>query len=119
MKNMGTRVDGRACRISVAHYSDTMRGQSKAAPAGNRGLTDTPIEEVMAAMENRSNEERRRIAGEFLTRARDDFERAARTRISYALAARRYGMTNEAIGALLGIGESAVRALLKRHGGDA
>ena len=51
MTNVGTRVDGRACRISVAHYSETMRGQSTAAPAGNRGLTDTPIEEVMAAMD--------------------------------------------------------------------
>lgn len=60
-------------------------------------------------------EDRRRIAGDYLTRARDDFETAARNRIRYVLLAREYGMTNAAIGALLGISEAAVRSLAARH----
>lgn len=113
---VSSKVDGRACRMNVAHNTDKMGATTKTAPVTSRGLTDTPNEEVMTAMANRSNEDRRRIAGEFLTRARDDFERAARTRINYVMTARRYGMTNADIGALLGVGESAVRALIKRHG---
>lgn len=62
--------------------------------------------------------DRQRIAGEYLTRARDDFERAVRTRLAYVLAARRHGMTFEAIGALLGVTEGAVRSMVKRHSGD-
>lgn len=66
-----------------------------------------------------STDQRRRLAGEYLTRARDDFERAARVRIAYAIAARRHGLTNADIGTFLGITEGAVRKLVARHGGDA
>lgn len=118
----GSKVDGRGVSPTFAHIDDRIGVTTKTAPAGggtpDKGLTDTPIEEVMTAMTDRSNDDRRRIAGEFLTRARDDFERAARTRISHVLSARRYGMTNADIGALIGISESAVRALVKRHGGE-
>lgn len=65
-----------------------------------------------------TQDDRRRIAGDYLTRARDDFDRATRTRIEYVLLARKYGLTNADIGALLGISEAAVRGLVKRHGGD-
>ena len=65
-----------------------------------------------------TDEEKRRIAGDYLTRVRDDLERAKRTRVEYIRLAREYGLTNEAIGMLLGITETAVRALVKRHGGD-
>jgi predicted transcriptional regulator len=65
-----------------------------------------------------TQDDRRRIAGDYLTRVRDDFERALRSRIYYVLLAHKYGMSNVDIGALLGISEAAVRGLIKRHGGD-
>lgn len=65
-----------------------------------------------------SIDQRKRLAGEYLTRARDDFDRAARTRIAYAIAARRHGLTNADIGTFLGVTEGAVRKLIARHGGD-
>ena len=117
------RVDGRAFRQNVAHMNDgngRLMVTTETAPEKcvntSEGLTETPKREVVTALSNGSNQERRRIAGEYLTRARDDFERAARTRIVYAVNARDHGMTNAAIGAILGVGESAVRGLLKRHG---
>lgn len=117
---MGVRIDGRSSRATFAHNDDRIVVTTETAPAGggtpNGGLTATPIEEVMTAMTDSSNEELRRIAGEYLTRARDDFERAARTRINYVFTAREYGLTNADIGTFLGIGESAVRALIRRHG---
>ncbi|WP_413354054.1 helix-turn-helix domain-containing protein [Microbacterium sp. 1P06AB] len=64
-----------------------------------------------------SNDDRRRIAGEYLLRARDDLERAARTRIQYILNARKHGLTNADIGTFLGVTEAAVRRLIKRHTG--
>lgn len=65
-----------------------------------------------------TDDQRRLLAGEYLTRARDDYERAKRTRIAYAIAAREHGMTNGEIGTLLGITEAAVRALIRRNGGE-
>lgn len=78
------------------------------------GLTNAHVEDVVAVID--STQDRRQIAGEFLSRARDDFERAARTRVAYIANARRYGMTNAEIGGLLGITEGAVRYIVKHHG---
>lgn len=50
-----------------------------------------------------SQEERRRIAGEYLLRARDDFDRAERVRAAYINAARAHGLTETDISNLLGI----------------
>lgn len=62
-----------------------------------------------------STDQRRRIAVDYLTRAREDFERAARTRIAYVIAGRTHGLTHAEIGAALGITEGAVRKLIGRH----
>ena len=120
VSSVGTqfRVTGRGVSRTIADISDRIGVQSKTAPAGNRGLTDTPNEEVMAAMTNRSNPSADRleqIAVDFLTRARADFDQAALTRIRYASLAREYGVTNAVIGDALGITESAVRGLLERN----
>ncbi len=80
-------------------------------------LTNTHVEDVVAVID--STQDRRLIAGEYLTRARDDFDRAARTRVEYIVNARRYGMTLADIGALLGVTEGAVRYIVKQYGGDA
>jgi DNA-binding NarL/FixJ family response regulator len=63
--------------------------------------------------------ERRLIALDYLTRVADDLRRVAALRVSYILNARTYGATNQDIATALGISESAVRALVKRHGGNA
>lgn len=60
--------------------------------------------------------ERRRIALEYLMRVADDLDRIARLRVSYMQAARVHGVTNQDIATALGVSESAVRAMLKRHG---
>jgi DNA-directed RNA polymerase specialized sigma24 family protein len=60
--------------------------------------------------------EKRLIALEYLTRVRDDIARLAELRVSYIKTARRYSLTNQDIATALGVSESAVRALLKRHG---
>lgn len=51
------------------------------------------------------------LAKDFLTRARDDLERAKRTRRAYIKAARVHGLTNQQIGDVLGISEARVRQL--------
>jgi DNA-directed RNA polymerase specialized sigma24 family protein len=51
------------------------------------------------------------LARDFLVRARDDLERAKRTRKAYVLAAREHGLTNQQIGDVLGISEARVRQL--------
>lgn len=112
------RADGRVAGQSIAYRFGRIGGITEKTPASaetdrGRGRTDKEFD-----MGNATAIERQRIAGEYLTRARDDLERAARTRIYYVVQARKYGMTNEAIGALLGISESAVRALVKRYGGE-
>jgi DNA-directed RNA polymerase specialized sigma24 family protein len=63
--------------------------------------------------------ERRLIALEYLTRVADDLRRVAALRVNYIRNARTYGATNQDIATALGISESAVRALLKRHGAEA
>lgn len=60
-----------------------------------------------------SGDGRTRIALDFLARAKDDLERAKRTRVTYAKAARKHGVTNQQIGDVLGISEARVRQLLK------
>lgn len=114
-------VDGRGVSVDV-HSCDTIGVSVETALKEwwntPEGLTETPMREVATAVNQRTNDDRRRIAGEYLTRARDDFERAARTRLNYIFNARRYGMTYGEIGTLLGVTEAAVRSMLKRHGGD-
>lgn len=51
------------------------------------------------------------LARDFLVRARDDLERAKRTRKAYVQAARIHGLTNQQIGDVLGISEARVRQL--------
>ena len=70
-----------------------------------------------AVVAEKSGEQRRRIAGEFLLRARDDYERAKRTRLAYILNAREYGMTFREIGELLGLTEGGVRQIIARSSG--
>ena len=77
------------------------------------GLTDTPDMEVTAVVQA-TNDELRRIAGEFLLRVRDDVDRVARTRLNYVQNARRYGMTFAEIGTHLGVTEGAVRYIAKQ-----
>lgn len=67
-------------------------------------------------MSNGTKRDRADIAGEFLDRARESFEKAARVRLYYILLSRKHGVSNAKIGAHLGITESAVRAMVKRHG---
>lgn len=58
---------------------------------------------------------RQLIAVEFLELAARDFDKARRTRKHYAVLAKdEYGLSNEAIGAALGISEAAVRQLIMR-----
>ena len=59
--------------------------------------------------------ERRLIALDYLTRVADDLRRVASLRIAYIQNARTHGVTNQDIATALGVSESAVRALLKRH----
>lgn len=116
---MMTRIDGRGVSRQTVHTSDIMR----AAPGSASTLNPEPNPAIdgtdwRAGMDS-TYDRRRSIAGEYLTRAREDFERAARTRIVYAIAARRHGLTHADIGAYLGVTEGAVRRLIQRHGGDA
>lgn len=78
------------------------------------GLTKAPTEEV-SAMADVINDERRRIAGEYLTRARDMLEVAERDRERYVLLARQYGMSDASIAALLGVSETDVVVLAARR----
>ena len=115
------RVDGRGVSpTTFEHAFDTMgvttENETPASAQTDRGHGRTFEEFDMTDVRA---EDRRRIAGDYLTRARDDFHTAARNRIRYVLLARQYGMTNDAIGALLGISERAVRGLVARHSGDA
>lgn len=48
-------------------------------------------------------DERRRLAGEYLLRARDDVDRTERVRAGYIHAARAHGLTETDISSLLGI----------------
>ena len=117
---MNVRIDGRGVSRVIAHATDKM-GVDKttpgSAPTLTEGLTGTPDREV-PAMENRS-QSRKQIALEHLALARREFEQATDNRLYFIRLARAYGNTNAEIGDVLGIGESAVRSMLKRHGGDA
>lgn len=59
---------------------------------------------------------RQDIARDYLRRAQEAFILAAHNRVNYIALAREYGITNSEIGSMVGVSESAVRALLKRHG---
>lgn len=61
----------------------------------------------------------RGIALDYLRRAHDDMVRAAALRLERMKLARKYGATHQQIADAAGVTESAVRALLARHGGDA
>lgn len=115
---VSSKVDGRHARGIIARTYEqggSMESTTETAPAGaltpNEGLTEPDRGSAM-----QQSIDRQRLAGDFLTRARDDFERAARTRVKYAIMARQYGLTNADIGTFLGVTEGAVRALIKRHG---
>lgn len=64
-------------------------------------------------MSSVSADPKKDLARDFLAMAREDLERAKRTRKAYALAARRHGLTNQQVGEALGISEARVRQLLK------
>lgn len=53
------------------------------------------------------------IARDYLERAKDDLERAKRTRIAYVKAAQLHGLTNVEIGEVLGLSEARVRQLAR------
>lgn len=61
--------------------------------------------------------EHQRLTLEYLERARQDLETAARSRIRYAQLGRQYGLTNQEIADALQVSEAAVRSLLQRHAG--
>jgi len=61
---------------------------------------------------------RKEIARDYLRRAQESFVLAAHNRVNYVALARQYGVTNGEIGSILGVSESAVRAMLKRHGDE-
>lgn len=52
------------------------------------------------------------LALEFLTRAKDDLEKAKRTRIAYVKASKVHGLSNQEIGDVLGVSEARVRQIL-------
>lgn len=52
------------------------------------------------------------LARVYLDRAKDDLDRAKRTRVAYAKLARKHGLTNQQIGDALDISEARVRQLL-------
>lgn len=115
---ISSKVDGRHARGIIARKyeeCDRLEATTETAPVGvsppNEGLTEPEWGSAM-----HKSIDRQRLAGDFLTRARDDFERAARVRVTYAIMARQYGLTNADIGTFLGVTEGAVRALIKRHG---
>lgn len=102
---------------SVERAHDRMKTTPQGAGNTRRGLT-RPIDSNNWGAAVQSTDDIRHIAGDFLLRARDDYDRAKRTRIAYILAAHKHGMSNVDIGALLGVSEAAVRSMIKRHGGD-
>lgn len=121
MRNI-IRVDGRGVSVGIVDISDRIGVETKTAPesvATDPGPDpESPIREV-GAMANRSNRPltaHQQIALDFLGFARDDMERATRTRIRYVSLARGYGLTNAAIGEALGVTEGAIRGLIERHG---
>ena len=118
--NRTPKVDGRIGHVIIAeNYEEcgSMGDTTKTAPGGAPTPTESLTEPIGGSAMAQSTEQRRRIAGEYLTRARDDFEAAARTRIRYAIMAREHGLTNADIGTFLGITEGAVRHLVAKYGG--
>ena len=59
-----------------------------------------------------SGDDKKSLALDFLSRAKGDLERAKRTRVTYARAAREHGVTNQQIGDALGVTEARVRQIL-------
>lgn len=53
------------------------------------------------------------IALEFLTRAKDDLDKAKRTRIAYVQAAKSHGLSNQQIGDALDVSEARIRQILR------
>ncbi len=53
------------------------------------------------------------IATEFLARAKDDLEKAKRTRVAYVQAAKTHGLSNRLIGEVLGVSEARIRKILR------
>ena len=89
--------------------------ETKSGPAGG----GTPVSPGLTAglerlMDDSINPgiDRASICVEFLTRAADDVAQAKRVRDNYARLARRYGLTNQAIGDALGVTEARVRQIV-------
>lgn len=59
------------------------------------------------------NNDRQQIALDYLRRVAADMVKVRQVRAKYAVAARRYGLTNQQIGDALGITEAAVRHIVK------
>lgn len=112
---MEIRVDGRVAPLTIVHSCDnggtTEQTPAPAETGRGHGRTGKGID-----MNNGT--EKRRIALEYLTRVADDLRRAASLRLVYVQNARTYGATNQDIATALGVSEAAIRALVKRHGGD-
>lgn len=111
---MNVRVDERGVsRITTPLASKI--GADKAIPdecvntAGD--LTGTPRQEVAAVVND--IQPRQEIALDYLRRVAADMVKVRQVRAKYAVAARRYGLTNQQIGDALGVTEAAVRHIVK------
>lgn len=97
-----------------------MGTQIKSAPAG----AETPVTPGLTAekerlMTQRISEEpdHKQTCRVFLELAQNDLDTAKRARGHYITLARKYGLSNVDIAAVLGISEAAVRGLISRGGG--
>ncbi len=120
--NRTPKVDGRACRLTMEPVFGKMVGTTEEtpAPAGTgRGRDQLGKGVDVTNRTQVRSEQRARIAVDYLKRATNDLETAARQRLAYMRIARRHGLTYQEIAEACGVSDTAVRRLLKRHGGDA
>lgn len=108
-------ADGRVARLTVALMCDNGGATEEQTPAP--ASTGRGHGQLTEGVDMNNVSERRLIALDYLTRVADDLRRVAKLRVNYILNARTHGATNQDIATALGISESAVRALVKRHGG--
>jgi len=104
-------ADGRVAHLTVACMCDN-GGTTKETPA----TAGTVRGHDRTAKEFDMSNGTRDIALDYLARAHEDMVRAATLRLERMGLARKYGATNQQIAEAAGITESAVRAMLIRHG---
>lgn len=109
------RSDGRVARLTVAWMCDN-GGTTEETPAS--ALTDRGHGRTEKEFDVNNGTERRLIALEYLNRVADDLRRVASLRVTYMQNARTHGATHQDIATALGVTESAVRAMLQRHGAE-